>query len=802
MIKVTIDGNTYEAEPGQMLIDVADSAGIEIPRFCYHKKLSVAANCRMCLVDVEKAPKPLPACATPVMDGMVVQTRSEKAQSAQKSVMEFLLINHPLDCPICDQGGECELQDVAMGYGQDSSRFVELKRVVSDKDLGALISTEMTRCIHCTRCVRFGTEIAGIREMGATGRGEHTRIGTYIENSVDSELSGNMIDVCPVGALTAKPFRFNGRAWEMKQYSSIAPHDGLGSNIYMHTRRNEVLRVVPKENEAVNEVWLSDRDRFSYEALKSDKRLLHPMIKRNGQWQQTDWETALNYAVQGLRNAIEQHGVNSIGGLASPTSTLEELYLFQKLLRGLGSPNIDHRLHQMDFSDQEQAPLYPSLGQSIENLEKTDAALLIGTHLRKEQPLLNHRLRKAAFKNVGLIHEQVVADIMVLNPVDYDFNLPIAEKIIIPPSQLTNELASIAKALLENKADLAPKGVADVLANISVNETHKAIAEKLSNGEHSCILVGSLSAMHPEFAKIRALSAWIAQMSQAKLGYLAEAGNSVGAGLVGTLPHKEIAGKTTSTKGKTAFEMLSSEQALKAYLLLGLEPELDSCVGSHAKAALEQADFIVACSAYQNSAQQDYADVLLPVALFPETSGTYINCEGTWQTTQGVISPPTEVRPAWKVLRVLGNLLSLNHFSYASTQQIKEEIASQIPKEMDVDNLIAWQMPESLESKNDVSDAQLERITEMPIYAADVMLRNAPALQNTHDAAVAKNIYVNPEHMQSLNLENSSTVSLIQGDCETKVSVIADSKIPMGCALYYAGRENGAWHGNLTLKSA
>ncbi len=801
MIKVTIDGNTYEAQPGQMLIEVTDAAGIEIPRFCYHKKLSVAANCRMCLVDVEKAPKPLPACATPVMDGMVVQTRSAKAKNAQKSVMEFLLINHPLDCPICDQGGECELQDVAMGYGQDTSRFMELKRVISDKDLGPLIATEMTRCIHCTRCVRFGTEIAGIREMGATGRGEHTRIGTYIENSVDSELSGNMIDVCPVGALTAKPFRFNGRAWEMQQYSGIAPHDGVGSNIYMHARRNQVLRVVSKENQAINEVWIADRDRFSYEALKSDKRLLHPIVKRDGQWQQTDWETALNYAMQGLRNTIEKHGADAIGGLASPTATLEELYLLQKLLRGLGSPNIDHRLHQIDFSDQEQAPLYPFLGQSIEELEKTDSALLIGTHLRKEQPLLNHRLRKAALRNIGLIHEQVVADIMVINPIDYEFNLPIAEKIITVPSQFINELAGIAKALLELKVDLAPKDATKLLAKTSTNETQQSIAKKLSKGHHATILVGHLSAMHPEFAKIRMLSAWIAQMSQAKLGYLAEAGNSVGAALVGALPHKEIANKAAQTKGKTAFEMLSPEQSLKAYILLGLEPELDSCMGNNAKLALDKANFVVACSAYQNSAQQDYADVILPIALFPETSGSYVNCEGTWQTTNGVVSPPAEVRPAWKVLRVLGNLLSLNGFSYTSTAQIKEEITSHISATIHVDNLTAWQMPDSLDAHT-APDNQLERITEIPMYASDVMLRNATALQKTHDANISKHIYVNPEQLQRLKLENGSTVQVKQGDLETQSSVFADARVPIGCALYYAGQATGAWHGYLTLKSA
>ncbi len=804
MIKVTIDGQTYEAKPGQMLIEVADAAGIEIPRFCYHKKLSVAANCRMCLVDVEKAPKPLPACATPVTDGMVVQTRSEKARVAQAAVMEFLLINHPLDCPICDQGGECELQDIAMDYGQDTSRFFELKRIVSDKNLGPLISTEMTRCIHCTRCVRFGAEIAGVREMGATGRGEHTCIGPYIEQSVDSELSGNMIDVCPVGALTSKPYRFNGRAWEIQQHSGIAPHDGVGSNIYLHTRRSQVMRVVPKENESINEVWLADRDRFSYEALTSTKRLYHPMIKRDGQWQQTDWETALNYAVQGLKKVIAQQGVEAIGALVSPASTLEELYLLQKLVRSLGCSNIDHRLHQMDFSDQEQAPLYPHLGQNIQELEQTDTALLIGTNLRKEQPLLNHRLRKASLKNAGMINEEITANIMVINPVDYEFNLPIAEKIIVSPSKIVAELAAIAKSLLEINAGSIPKGINNLLANIPTKNIHRVIAGNLIKGLHKTILVGNLAAMHPEFSKIRALVAWIAQMSTAKLGYLAEAGNSVGACLVGALPHREVAGKVAKKPGLDAFSMLSKEKALKAYVLLGLEPELESCHGYNAKAALEQAEFIVALTSFQTEHVQNHADVMLPIALFPETSGTYINCETTWQVTQGAVPPPAEVRPAWKILRVLGNLFSLNGFNYSSIQQVQEEITKQISGKISVDNLQGWSMPDSI-SKTEAAATQpeqLERITELPIYSLDAMLRHSASLQETHDAKIAKMLYVHPLQLHRLKIANMAMVKVKQDDLDAhQLPITADEHIPDGCVLYYAGQVSGAWQGQLTLEA-
>ncbi len=787
MVKITINGNTYEAQAGQMLIDVADAAGIEIPRFCYHKKLSVSANCRMCLVDVEKAPKPLPACATPVMDGMVVQTRSEKAQQAQKAVMEFLLINHPLDCPICDQGGECELQDVAMGYGQDSSRFKELKRIVPDKNLGPLISTEMTRCIHCTRCVRFGTEVAGIREMGATGRGENTRIGTYIERAVESELSGNMIDVCPVGALTSKAFRFHGRAWEMQQYPSIAPHDGLGSNIYMHVRRNKVLRVVPRENEAINEVWLSDRDRFSYEALESSERLLHPMIKRNGKWQETNWETALNYAIEGLKNIIATYNADAMGALASPAATLEELYLLQKLVRGLDCSNIDHRLHQIDFSDQNDAPLYPYLGQRIEELEKSDAVLLIGTNLRKEQPLLNHRLRKAALKNTGMINEEISANIMLINPVDYEFNLPIAEKIIAAPSKIVSELASVAKALISLTGKNISDEITDLLADVSTNSIHEAMAKLLNEGEYKTILVGRLASTHPEFSKIRALAAWIGKITEAKLGYLAEAGNSVGASLTGVLPHQGIAGHKVENEGKNAFEMLTKEHALKAYLLLGIEAEIDSYAGSNALSVLEEAKFVVCLNSYKTKQMQQYANVILPISLYPETSGTYVNCEGVWQTSHGVIPPPENVRPAWKVLRILGNLFDLDEFNYDSSQEIQDDIHKKTVNVSLPNNLQDWKMPESINiAISNEGSRELEKIIEMPMYAIDSMVRRATSLQNTQDITQAASLYVSSRQLKDINITSSDGTSL-----DTQMPIMGDERVPDGCILYYAAQKDG-----------
>ncbi|MCW8975820.1 MAG: NADH-quinone oxidoreductase subunit NuoG, partial [Sedimenticola sp.] len=536
-ITIEIDGKAIQATPGQMLIEVTDAAGIDIPRFCYHKKLSVSANCRMCLVEVERAPKPLPACATPINDGMKVFTKSPIALAAQKGTMEFLLINHPLDCPICDQGGECELQDISMGYGSDISRFVEGKRIVKDKDIGPLITTDLTRCIHCTRCVRFGAEIAGIRELGATGRGEHMTIGTYIEKSVDSELSGNIIDVCPVGSLTSKPSQFKARAWEMLQRDTIAPHDSVGSNIHVHVRRNELIRVHPKDNEAINECWISDRDRFSYEGVYSTDRLTTPMLKRDGEWHAASWDDALSAVVNSLK------GVGSnLGALVSPSSTLEELYLAQKLVKGLGSEAFDSRLRQGDFRGEE--PRFPWLGQSIESLETVDGALVVGSSIRKEQPMLAHRLRKAALEG---------AQISFINPMELDLNY-VAQQIVVTPAGMITELAAVAKAAGASGA---------LIDNAIVTDQHKALAEKLKGSSNGTLLLGNLATAHADFSIIRSLASDIATACDLKLGYLPEAANSIGARLIGAV----------ATAGNDAQAML--DEPRKGYLLMGIEPGFD-----------------------------------------------------------------------------------------------------------------------------------------------------------------------------------------------------------------------------------
>ena len=438
MLELEIDGKVLEVADGATIMDAANQAGIYVPHFCYHRKLTIAANCRMCLVEVEKAPKPLPACATPVTKGMKVHTHPEQAVDAQKGVMEFLLINHPLDCPICDQGGECELQDLAVGYGASGSRYEEPKRVVADKNLGPLISTDMTRCIHCTRCVRFGQEIAGIMELGMIGRGEHAEIITFVGRTVDSELSGNVIDLCPVGALTSKPFRYTARTWELTRKSSVSPHCGLGSNLTVQVKQNRVMRVLPRENEAINECWLSDKDRFSYEGLNSEQRLARPLLKQNGAWKEVEWQVALDFVAKELKRIRDSHGPSSIGFLATPHQTLEELFLLGKLAREFSSGNVDFRLRQSDFSDDGRRAGVPWLGMKIAEINKLDRLLIVGSTLRKDHPLIAHRVRQATRRR---------AQLNLINPVDDDLLMQVAHKAIFAPAAMPDMLAQVVKAV-------------------------------------------------------------------------------------------------------------------------------------------------------------------------------------------------------------------------------------------------------------------------------------------------------------------------------------------------------------------
>ena len=764
-VNIEVNGIPLKARKGAMLIEVTDAAGIPIPRFCYHKKLSIAANCRMCLVEVERAPKPLPACATPVMEGMKVYTESPKAIAAQKGTMEFLLINHPLDCPICDQGGECELQDVALGYGGDVSRFAERKRVVKDKDIGPLVATDMTRCIHCTRCVRFGEEIAGLREMGATGRGENVEIGTYVSKAVASELSGNIIDLCPVGALTAKPSRYKGRSWEYVQHAGIAPHDSVGSNIFIHTLRGQVMRVVPRENEQVNETWLSDRDRFSYEGIYSDDRLSKPLLGGV----ESEWENALEAAASGLKAVIARHGADAVGFLASPTATVEELYLAQKLARGLGVNNIDHRLRQADFSDQDTAPAFPWLGQSLDALERTGAALLIGSNVRMEQPLVGHRLRKAALAG---------GQVMFINPRDFDFRFPVAAKIIADPAGIVTALASVAQAVAELKGEVLPAALAP-LALFVPSDTARTMAAHLINNAAATVLLGNLAVAHPAYAQLRALAVFIARCSGATLGYLPEAANSAGGWLAGALPHRLPGAKPAPRAGLDAQAMLANPR--KAYVLVGIEPELDCWDGAAALNALQGADLVVVLSPYASAVTKRYARVILPVATFAETSGTYVNAEGSWQSFTGASRPFGEARPAWKVLRVLGNLCGLQGFEYLGSEDVLAEARSACAQ-VKPDNMTAT-LDKPLAP---LQTTGLQRVADVPIYAVDALVRRARALQSSPLAQPA-DVRLHPEVAAELGVVGREQVQVSRNGVAVDLPLVLDESLPKGCAWIPAG---------------
>ncbi|CZG70838.1 NADH-quinone oxidoreductase subunit G [Legionella pneumophila serogroup 1] len=755
MATIEIDGKTFEAENGKMIIEVADEAGIYIPRFCYHKKLSVAANCRMCLVEVENGRKPVPACATPITNGMKVFTKSEQAIHSQKVVMEFLLINHPLDCPICDQGGECELQDISMGFGADKSEYTESKRAVDDENLGTLISTEMTRCIHCTRCVRFGEEIAGVRELGATGRGEKTQIGTYVEHSMTSEVSGNIIDLCPVGALTSKPYRFKARAWELTQHDSVAPHDCLGSNVHIHTRNNKLLRVVPRENESINETWLSDRDRFSYLGLNATSRASKPQIKKNGQWEVVDWETALKFAAEGISRVIKQHGPEQMAAFASSSSTLEEMYLLQKLMRELGVQNLDHRLQQIDFRDQAFLPTTPVSTLPYAEIDHQHSILLIGCNIHREVPLAGTRVRKA-FRNGAKIY--------ALNPVDFDYHFDLSGRVIISPLEMPMQLAKLALALTSELASL-PEEVQKLLIGLEVDKQTKQIAQSLKE-DKACLITGAIVENHPEASLLRTLVAIVQKLSGAKLVRLTTGANSAGACIAGMLPHRTVAGKSIAEPGLNVQEALNSK--LKGYLLMGVEPGYDFANPAGARQSMLAAEFVVLLSAYEHESMHDYADVILPIAPYAETSGTYINIDNTWQTVKGAMLPLGESRPAWKVLRVLGNLLHCKKFDYTSTEDILEEVKEAVS--MTMEHEYEPYYPESLP----VINQSLVRVGEWPLYRIDAITRNAKELQLCA-ASESACIRIHPSTADRLKLEEIATVS--QGDIEITLPLKRDERI-------------------------
>jgi NADH-quinone oxidoreductase subunit G len=766
MVEIEIDGKSVEVQQGSMVMDAAKKLGTHIPHFCYHKKLSIAANCRMCLVEVEKAPKPLPACATPVTPGMKVHTHSEKAVQAQKSVMEFLLINHPLDCPICDQGGECQLQDLAVGYGKTSSRYSEEKRVVFHKNVGPLISMEeMSRCIHCTRCVRFGQEIAGVMELGMLNRGEHSEITSFVGKSVDSELSGNMIDLCPVGALTSKPFRYQARTWELGRRRSVSPHDSMGSNIILQTKANQVLRTVPLENEAINECWISDKDRYAYEGLNGSDRLQTPMVKQDNRWVNTDWETALDYIARSLSSIKADHGADAIAALAHPMASVEELHLLQKVVRGLGSNNIETRLRQQDVSGAAKAPW---LGMKVADVSQLQRAFFIGSFLRKDQPLLAARVRAATKRGLKVTR---------LGASTEDWLMPVAASALATPSNWPAELAGVAAAVAQAKGITAPSN-----ANISPNA--KAIADSLMSGERKAVFLGSAAIAHPQFAQLHAYAQFIAEQSGATLAFLPEGGNSVGAHLVKAVTDIGVQG------------VLAKE--LKAVVLLGLEPSADLLDPQAAKAALAKAGTVIAMTAFDSAELREVADVLLPVTPYTETSGSYVNAEGTLQSVQAAVRPLGEARPAWKVLRVLGNVLGLENFYFNSSEEV---LAEALPGsfESQLNNQTSAQP-----AVTSVFTAAIERLADVTIHSSDAIVRRAPALQLTQDAKRAVKLGLPSSLFAQLGLKEGDAVKVSQLGASVVMPATEEKSLVDGVVRLSAGTavsaQLGAMFGQLSVE--
>ncbi|NMG33318.1 NADH-quinone oxidoreductase subunit G [Azoarcus sp. TTM-91] len=781
MLEIEIDGQQIQVPDGSTVMDAAAKVGSYIPHFCYHKKLSIAANCRMCLVQVEKAPKPLPACATPVTNGMKVWTHSESAVKAQKGVMEFLLINHPLDCPICDQGGECQLQDLAVGYGGSQSRYQEEKRVVLNKNLGSLVATDMTRCINCTRCVRFTTEIAGEMELGQAFRGEHAEIMPFVEKTVDSELSGNIIDLCPVGALTSKPFRFAARTWELSRRKSVSPHDSLGANLIVQTKHDVVKRVLPLENESINECWLSDKDRFSYEALNCSERLLRPQIKQAGEWREVDWQTALEFAANGLRGLAQQHGGQALGALLSPHSTVEELYLGQKLMRGLGADNVDFRLRQADFRADGVRSGAPWLGMPITGVSELDRLLVIGSFFRKDAPLLAQRVRQAAKRGL---------QVGVVGPTAEEWLLPVRSRMLVAPSGMIAALGEVVRALAEQKGMAVSDAVMPFMP-AAVSEEAATLAKLIGSGEKTALWLGNLAVQHARAAELEVLACEIGRLSGACVGVIGEAANSVGG---------YLAGATPSGSGLNARAMLESPR--KGYMLFGAEPDLDFADAPRTQAALQSAELVVSLSAFDSPALREFADVLLPVAPFSETSGTFVNCEGRAQSFNAVARPLGECRPGWKVLRVLGTLLGLDDFAYEDSETVcKAALAGDYARKLATGAVFKVATAAAVVG----NEAGLERVADVPIYFADPVVRRAAPLQKTKDAAVPV-ARLSPATLAQLGVSAGERVRVGQGSEAVELLAAADETLAAGCVRIAAAHRTtaalGALGGRLSVERA
>jgi len=793
LVNIEVDGIALQAPKGSMIIEATDKAGISIPRFCYHRKLSIAANCRMCLVDVEKAPKPMPACATPVMEGMKIFTQSRRAIDAQHGVMEFLLINHPLDCPICDQGGECELQDLAMGYGRSVSRFTERKRVVKDKNVGPLVQTDMTRCIHCTRCVRFLEEIAGSSEMGGSGRGDRLEIGTCVENSIDSELSGNIIDLCPVGALTNKPFRFAARAWELTAKPSVGVHDGVGSLLYHHVRAGKILRSVPRDNEATNETWLSDRDRYSHAGLYATDRVTQPLVKKSGQWQAVSWDEAIK-AAAGILRAVADAAPEDLCALMSPGAATEEYFLAQRLVRGLGSHNIDHRLREQDFSDDESRPSSPAFAAKIAELGRSNAVLLLGCNPRHEAPIIGHRLRQAWRRG---------ATLMSLNPLDWEFVFTTRQNIVVAPQFMVAELAAIAAALATKLSLKMPADIAGLAGTVKAQARHEDIAEALRTAERGVLLLGQFAMSHHRASELRRLAGWIAASSGSALNLLPHGANSTGAWLAGAVPHRGPAGRSRG-RGMNKSEMIRSTG--KTWLLWDLEPEFDIENPAAATAALKAAGHVLAVTSFATDSLKQLAEVILPLAPIAESEGSLVNLNGETIQFAAAGKPSGEARPGWKILRRLGDELGLEGFGQIDLADLQMHIQAtlQAAGAAGADSASAATTGDARAAADDPGKA-LYRVGEVPMFSTDALCRRASALQQTKHA-LSDFVGLNPADAVRLRLKNGDAASIRQGEVSIQLEVRVSERVPQGAAWVRSAtcstRELGSATGPIHVEAA
>jgi len=738
-VNIEIDGVALIAPKGSMIIEAADKARIPIPRFCYHKKLSIVASCRQCLVDVEKSPKPAPACATPVMEGMKVYTQTKRALDAQRNTMEFLLINHPLDCPVCDQGGDCELQDLAMGYGRSVGRFLERKRSVPDEDIGPLVQTDMTRCIHCTRCVRVLGEIAGTHEFGSMDRGDRHVIGTYIGKHVESELSGNIIDVCPVGALTNKPFRFRARPWDLVARRSIGYHDALGSNLWLHLKNGEILRTVPRENEAINENWLSDRDRYSHAGLLAEDRLKVPMLREGEQWRQASWDEALAKTAELL---AAQPG-DELGVLVHPATSSEEGSLLAALAAGIGCGNLDHRIGQADLAD---APVARPFQILLAEVEKADVIVLVGCNPRHEAPLLGHRIRKAQVKGG--------ARVIALNPIDFDFNFELADKHIVTPLALVDALLGVAKAA---GAALPGEPVGEAIPAAAA----QALADALREGKRALILLGEVAATHPEASWLRRTAQSLAAATNAGFNEVPLGANAIGLARAGVLP-----------TARDARAMLA--QPRRAYVLYGIEPEQDFVDPPAALRALAQADAVIAFTAFADATTRELAKVMLPIGVMPEIDGTWVNVDGLEQTTAAAAKLPGQARPGWRVLRALGERMEVAGFDFTELSQWRAQI---LPRELAPGNELAARIE---------SGAGLQCIATRAIYAMDAVLRRAAPLQQ-HPLSRGARVLLHPDDAKALGLEAGKIARVDNGRGKAALPVELSDRVPVGAAWIEKG---------------